>query len=531
MSKSLNFFIILLIVQISISYCASCKEGSKNCVKCNPVTKFCEKCDKNVFRVNSNGECEPSKRCELGKNYCFECNEEGNLCIRCEEGYYQDENGGCSYSDHCQVSYRGKCLKCKSNFVLNEGVGICKSSNNEDFQNCLKINKTSGLCQECKENFYLNEGDKKCISTPNCTESSFGICNKCASGFYLDKIDNECKKQKNSFINCKTSSDGVTCDICDDDHFFDEQGKCVNTKFCYQSNGKGVCKKCSKGYYLLSDDKICTPEKNCIEGRGDIGACIACPKNYAIDFSDGMCKSNKENTGYKNCEIADGHCTKCIAGFELGKDNKCASTSNCDHSQFSICIQCIDNYTLGIDNICTDVEHCLKSYEYECLKCEENYYYNRDNKTCFIAEGKYKNCQYGITDFCLRCNNNYYLNRSNHLCYSNSEKNDFYKCALTDFFGEHCFVCEEGYYLGSKDYKCSRVEDCDITEDLMRCSECRENFCLNAKTGLCIFNYEITDENKKFYYKCKRTNEEGNKCQVCMEGYSLDETGICVEIK
>ena len=33
-------------------------------------------------------------------------------------GYYPDENGGCSYTKNCEVSYKGNCIKCKEDFIL-----------------------------------------------------------------------------------------------------------------------------------------------------------------------------------------------------------------------------------------------------------------------------------------------------------------------------------------------------------------------------------------------------------------------------
>ena len=524
MSKSLFLFSMVIISQISFSFSAVCKEGSNNCAKCNPVTKLCVKCDKEIYTLNKNGECEPSIACTVGENYCIECSEDGSLCKKCDGDYFPDENGACAYSDNCQISYQGVCLKCLKGYVLIGKTGVCKSTDTEDFKNCKK--SSGGFCTECEEGFYLNEGDKRCTTTKNCFESSFGICTKCISGFYLDKKGKECKKQDDAFINCKISTDGKTCEECIDDYFFDEDGLCANSKYCSKSV-KGQCKKCVKGYYLSNTDKICTTEEQCEKARGDLGLCLACAKDYAIDLSDGKCKSNKEDNDLKYCESAEGKCNKCISGFELGRDNKCSTSTNCAESDKGLCQTCIDNYYIGLDFKCTSVKHCIKSYEYECIECEEKFYYNRDNKTCFTAEGKYKNCQYGVNEFCLRCNDDFYLNRKDHLCYSNQEKNDFYKCAMTDIPGEKCFVCKEDYYLGIKDFKCSKAEDCDITEDENRCAECRENYCLNVKTGLCVFNYEIDEENK-FYYKCKKTNEEGTQCEICIEGYTLDKTGVCV---
>ena len=526
MSKSLSLNSLLFMLQIYLSISSICKEGSNNCAKCNPITKLCVKCDKNIYSINKKGECEESKKCGIGENYCIECSEDGKLCKTCDYGYYPDQNGGCSYSQNCLLSFQGKCLKCQNDYVLNIGLGICKSLNSEDFKNCKKINVSDGFCQECKEDYYINEIDRRCTSTKNCSESIFNVCIKCISGFYLDKKNKECKKQTDTFSHCQLSIDGKVCDICDDDYFFDEEGKCVNTQFCLESDGKGKCKQCKSNYYLSITDKICTTEKHCEKGRGDLGICLVCEKNYVIDLSDGKCKSNKEDNDLKYCESADEKCNKCITGFELGKDNRCSTTTNCAESDKGLCHICVDDYYLGLDYKCTNIQHCIKSFEYECLECDDKYYYNKDNKTCYLTEGKYKNCQYGVNDFCLRCNDDFYLNRIDHLCYSNKEKDDFYKCVMTDISGEHCFACTEDYYLGIKDFKCSKAEDCDITEDENRCLECRENYCLNSKTGLCIFNHEI-DENNKFYYKCKKTNDEGNKCAVCIGGYTLDKDGFC----
>ena len=64
-------------------------------------------------------------------------------------------------------------------------------------------------------------------------------------------------------------------------------------------------------------------------------------------------------------------CNKFITGFELGKDNKCSTSTNCAESENGLCHTCIDNYYIGEDNKCTNVKHCIRWYEYECIQCEE----------------------------------------------------------------------------------------------------------------------------------------------------------------
>ena len=48
-----------------------------------------------------------TRKCSLKKHEEIEavC-----YCNKCEKGYYPDQNGGCSYTDNCQISYKGKSL-------------------------------------------------------------------------------------------------------------------------------------------------------------------------------------------------------------------------------------------------------------------------------------------------------------------------------------------------------------------------------------------------------------------------------------
>ena len=52
MSNILNMYSLIIILQISLSLSAVCKEGSNNCAKCNPVTKLCIKCNKDIYSLN-----------------------------------------------------------------------------------------------------------------------------------------------------------------------------------------------------------------------------------------------------------------------------------------------------------------------------------------------------------------------------------------------------------------------------------------------------------------------------------------------
>ena len=131
----------------------------------------------------------------------------------------------------------------------------------------------------------------------------------------------------------------------------------------------------------------------------------------------------------------------------------------------------------------TNIKHCIYSINYNCIECEKNYYYNSEEKKCIKGEDDFENCKLGDSEFCFACKNDFYLNQTDHLCYSNKEKGKFYKCEKTDLHGEKCLACIDGYYLGDKDNKYSKVEGCILSENETKCFECDLYYCLDEKTG------------------------------------------------
>ena len=551
--RTLCYFMLLITINISLSL-PSCHIGENHCSKCNPVTKLCVRCEKDIYIPDKNGGCENSQKCIIGMNHCNECNEEETLCNKCETGYYPDENGGCSYTPNCELSYKGKCLKCKNNFILigqeryisiergyvyfadihleiNEGTQICKSLDSEDLKNCHKVNGLSGKCEECNEGFYLNSGDKRCTTIENCEKSSFGICKKCTKGYYLNIKENKCIKQNENLKNCKESFNDLNCDVCEDEFYFDDNYMCIYINHCENGDVGGGCQTCSSGYYLTKSGDSCTKDTNCYSGNRHIGICNKCIEGYYLDNLDGKCKSNQEDNDFKYCKEADlGICNNCIYGYELGIDSKCSSSKLCAESENGKCIECIDDYYLGLDNMCTNVKHCIYSKGYICIECENDFYYDQSAMKCNLAKGNFTNCKYGLEseNYCVTCKDNYYLNLTDYLCYSSEGKDNFNKCEKTDFDGIYCSECIEGYYLSNKDKKCSNIKGCNILEDENRCSECDNDFCLDIKTGKCEDVIEIKDEDKKFYFRCNKTNAEGSECEICNPGYEL-KNGVCVD--
>ena len=423
-------FIILIFIKSALLI-PKCQERENNCIKCNPISNICHKCISEFFIPNSKGGCDLSPKCKKGYNSCIECEENSNICKICPKGYYPDSIGGCSYTNNCLISNNGICNKCNYNYILiGKGIKYCKSLNSEDLSNCKEINMLNGRCSNCTENFFMSSIDLKCTKTENCSLSKYGICTQCNKGFYLDKKEEKCKIQNNTFMNCKESLTGEKCDECDNNYYFDNEGKCISIKYCsigdkYNSN---KCKKCYEGFYPSEFKDSCTTEINCYQGDKNIGICLKCKKGFYIDYTDGKCKPNINNDEFRNCSIADNNiCINCYYGNVLSEDLKCSPAKYCREVNEGKCISCIDKYYLGLDNKCSLVENCIyTNFFEECLECIDNYYYNKKRWKCEEAIGIFEGCKNGYSDFhCFECKNNYYLNQSDNLCYSNEEQGLF----------------------------------------------------------------------------------------------------------
>ena len=46
---------------------------------------------------------------------------------------------------------------------------------------------------------------------------------------------------------------------------------------------------------------------------------------------------------------------------------------------------------------------------------------------------------------------------------------------------------------------------------------------MDINTGKCENNQVISDEEKLFYFRCNKTNKEGDACEKCLDGYKLSK--------
>lgn len=262
-------------------------------------------------------------------------------------------------------------------------VKMCKSFDSDELMNCWEIDINTGLCKSCQEGYYLNSGDSKCIKTQYCHESSYGVCTKCSMSYYLDKSTQECKMKDSNWLYCQQTVDGKNCDICDEDAYFDDEGKCVAVNNCAKGAPYAKCEKCKENYYLAKYGNCCSQEPNCYFGDKDLGICNQCIDFYYIDFNDGKCKPNNEDNDFKYCLRADKECYECVSGTYLGEDKKCSTSKNCSESKYGTCLYCINGFHLGTDNICNNIDKCIKSnYFNSCEECEKGYYFNISSNLC-----------------------------------------------------------------------------------------------------------------------------------------------------
>ena len=293
---------------------------------------------------------------------------------------------------------------------------------------------------------------------------------------------------------------------------------------------KNICNKCIYGYYFNKYKDACVTDPNCSLGDKLHGLCDICDQNYYLHLKDRKCKSNKEENNYKFCEKAeDNNCSSCALPYNLSEDGKCTNAKFWTNVENGMCLSCSDGYYLGLDNKCIFVEHCIYSESFnECKECEEGFYYNKGNKTCLEYIKGYENCRITSNkgDYCAFCKNNFYLNQTDHICYNNNELNRFYKCIQTDITGTLCIQCEDNYFIGIKDNKCTNIEYCEISNG-DECMQCERRYAYNKKEKKCENNEKIISEEKKFLFRCNRTNEEGTSCEICLYGYILKD-GLCV---
>ena len=528
--------IIFILFKIQLIH-STCIKYYNFCIQCDNRRDLCDYCIFPVFKPDLEGGCVGSKICMEDYNLCLQCNQDSTLCQKCEEGYIPDNNGGCTLTKNCDVSYHGSCQTCLQNYSLvNDGQPYleCKKLPKEKDPYC-KNYDDEGICIECLDNYFLTHGNKKCSNVNYCNIFENEKCTECISGFYLDKKDlNSCKPYNDIFYYCKESEDGEKCSLCRDGFYLSQDNNCTITPHCLESNPNSYyCQKCEDNYHLTSEGSCSITEHCKTIQKPDEGKCYICEKNYYLNTKTGFCLSNQEDNDFKNCEKGSDECESCVIYYHLGEDKKCSKSLNCLESLDGTCVKCSEDFFLTKNNKCIGTNHCIISDDYyRCEECEIGFFYNYTGNECVDDEEfeqKFKNCKNidYIGENCFECRNNYYLNKTDNKCYLSEENDKLYKCAEIDA-QNNCTKCEKNYFLGKLDNKCTSIYGCYKSENVDRCIQCGPDYCLT--NGLCNYTSIIGDNEIGYCYKCSETNENGIGCKTCFDGYSLSDDGLCINL-
>ena len=404
---------------------------------------------------------------------------------------------------------------------------ICK--NNENY--CNKCNPLTNLCIKCEID----------ILTPDKNGGCIGI-KKCILGDnYCDECDN----------------DGILCKKCENGYFPDKNGGCSYTDNCKLSYD-GECLECDMDYILIGNNseyrrcKYINSDdlQNCKEINLEKGICQGCEKGYYLNSKDKKCIKTQ------NCKKSKyGNCILCDTGFYLSKkENLCINKTETDSKFLTYCDISLDGIKCDIcneysylseDGICVLTNYCSESKNEKCTKCINNYFLSK-NLICTSTE----NCKDADKDtgLCNICDDNFYLDTKDYKCKSNQEDNDYKYCKKA--IEGKCSECINIYKL-TQDFKCIESKHCLESEN-GKCILCEEDYHLgldNICTNIthCVYsnyyNNECLECEEDYYYNklyknCSESNElfknckysEGFGCCECKDNYYLDlNNSKCVD--
>ena len=197
----------------------------------------------------------------------------------------------------------------------------------------------------------------------------------------------------------------------------------------------------------------------------------------------------------QSCQESQSHCEQCNPVTKLcvkcnldvlspDKNGGCGKSNNCIIGE-NYCIECNEEGTL-------------------CNKCFEGYFPD-NNGGCSYTD----NCEIAYKGRCIECKDSFiligkgnYPNEEIKICKSiNSD--DLKNCKKINLEKGLCEKCEEGYYLGSLDKKCTNIEN-----------------CLESVFGVCkkcIYDYYLDKKDNK----CKHKTEKFKNCKLTINGVIL----------
>ena len=410
-----------------------CDPAALNCVVTDKMKRGevdvcfslgCKYCPPHTFRRNF--------KCEQCGEGCSNCLNEKE-CLKCLPGY---------------VYYKGQCYKKQCDGVCGEGEFMANCTCNDcktKFKHCAACNGEE--CVVCDDRFYLADNRTACLP---CTKSKCPL-KKCIGDDCEPPKDPECPPCPDGECEEEKCTEGVDCPSdCKEGPDCPTPTKCIEGVNCPGD-------ECPSNRSRIGDEYVFDP--NCLEHDKEC-YCTKCKCDYRLN-KDHKCEEvpDEQKKG-KCCEVEDGCCLECKAGFKrenctcVPREDPCEcgetrdAQGNCPPKAYieyckivnckKECEVCIDGYFVVNKTKCEPCkEGCKKCDEEKCIECPEGQHLNKTTGHC-------ENCTLGCTGKC-------------------------------DETGEVCESCKEGEYLNETTGKCESCENCNtciVNNGTVYCTEC-----------------------------------------------------------
>lgn len=493
----------------------------------NPTTKQCNQCPVNCALCSNEYDCEvcdqgfeldetmawcvlSSAQCPLG---CQECTSDG-VCSRCQTGYFFEMDRCQECIANCDVCLDAtSCFTCSENFLI------------QPDDTCVSAEQPLNCMQNCK----------------TCANNS--SCNQCNDGYFFDNTTNICSACEQG---CQVCADKTICFTCLNGFSPTFGGNCHNmtgvvsgpnifnrncTENCLRCDGNNqACLTCEAMYNLTDDGKCLSnnmpcPTANCIECQNE--TCSYCDDGFFLD-STSECLSCQPSC---SACTSDFTCISCEDGFYLDDDTEaCLSCGfNCstcyDHPD--VCTSCpgsltvIEGQCLNVSRVCP-IPGCIACDSFNtsrCYDCDPNHHLNFTTFGCSPCPNNCLGCNTNGT--CLQCLDGFTLVNNVCLVLTNDQAASLSSCPDGEFFTpDGCESCG---------FECIRCGD------ILTCLECTDGYV--ADRGHCVLPSEQTQLSTGASnltlgqpilecLNCLNCDQNG-ACLECLEGYFLNEGGLC----
>ena len=556
--------------------------SARNCLTFETSQDVCDDCKALHYKTDVN-------ICTLyAAEHCDGFESDKDECTQCAVGYFKDtgDSNKCNLNtaNNCQaksltVNECSGCLpffymdagdtnKCKEYTAENcdtlaDGVNECGNCQNLYFKDasdankckqntasdCASLSQTQNLCATCVKDFFLDV-----TSASKCMPNSAAFC--------LEKslLKNECTSCKTGFLK-KTSGGGiVTCELyaaVNCNGFESDKDECTNcqpgfwkqtsgeTTICTQRNNSNCngfevsldeCTSCNQGAFLVSGEcKHVSLVINCKTYSTTEDKCLVCVDRFFKDPSNNECWPFPN--GVKNClqYISSTECSVCSALYFYDKSNNfCVlietPIANClVHEKADTCIVCKPGHILVNNNCVTPTAANCAEYldAAKCKTCNTNHVFDPALSTCTPSE--ISNCseaEKGDTkNLCTKCAKGYLLPENRETCNAPETAIDGcidYETAIK------CKECSPNKLLGLEGISCTDLGDTagaqcieGVTATSLICEVCSPGSQRDG-AGKC---------KKVDVQNCLIPADDNVKCELCITGNYMNESGICTEFQ